>query len=143
MENEYLALDKIFSWLKSHFPSISQADMYFFSLWKKILSGQKSFVQADGPGINELMNYRVGHIFLQFFCLLSFHHLSKRILKIIVIFEGPAIEILNEERNWAWHHSWLGHAHLIEKASLSLYLGWSYYNFLNSCNFLNYKLECL
>ena len=41
MENEFLAKEKIFSWLKSYFPSISQANIYFLSLGKKILYGQK------------------------------------------------------------------------------------------------------
>ena len=36
---EFLAMDKIFSWLKSHFPSISKANIYFFQLRKK-LSGK-------------------------------------------------------------------------------------------------------
>ena len=51
MENEFLAMDKNFSWLKSHFPSISQANIYFFSLGKKFCLDKKYFVQADGWGI--------------------------------------------------------------------------------------------
>ena len=80
MENDFLATDKIFPTLKSHFPSISQAKMYFFSLgqfffvWdKNVLSRTKVifvrdknyfvrdknyfvqdknyFVRADGQGI--------------------------------------------------------------------------------------------
>ena len=51
MKNDFLAMKKFFPWPKTHFPSISQANMYFFSSGKKFLSGQKIFVQADGQGI--------------------------------------------------------------------------------------------
>ena len=52
--NEFLAMDKIFSWLRIHFPSISQANMYFFSI-RIFLPKKKSFVQVDGQGINLLL----------------------------------------------------------------------------------------
>ena len=47
MENEFLAMEKILSWLKSHFSSISQANVYFFSLGKKITQNILSS-QMDG-----------------------------------------------------------------------------------------------
>ena len=45
-------MEKICLWLKSHFLSISQANIYFFSLGKNFLSAQIYFVQADGRGIS-------------------------------------------------------------------------------------------
>ena len=47
---EFLAMDKIFSWLKSHFPPISHANIYFFSLGKRFLSGQKMFCPGSCTG---------------------------------------------------------------------------------------------
>ena len=38
MENDFLAMKKFCPWLKSHFPSISQANMYFFRLGQNFLS---------------------------------------------------------------------------------------------------------
>ena len=63
IEKDFLALEKIFLWLKIHFPSISHVNVCFFSSGQNFLPGQKSFVQADGPGINELVNYKAGHMF--------------------------------------------------------------------------------
>ena len=63
MENEFLAMDKIFSWLKSHFPSISQANIYFFNLGK-------CFVQADGRGI--IVDYDIGIKLSKTLCMFSF-----------------------------------------------------------------------
>ena len=40
---DFLAMDKFFPWLKSHFPAILHANMYFFNIGKKYLSGQKIF----------------------------------------------------------------------------------------------------
>ena len=47
----FLAMEKTFSWLKSHFQSISQANMYFFSLGQNLLSVTKhilSETRTDG-----------------------------------------------------------------------------------------------
>ena len=43
MENDFLAMKKFCPWLKTHFLSISQANMYFFSIRKDFLSGQRIF----------------------------------------------------------------------------------------------------
>ena len=42
MENNFLAMKKCCPWLKTHFPSISHANMYFLA-WDKICPGQKIF----------------------------------------------------------------------------------------------------
>ena len=47
---DILAMDKFFPWLKSHFPVISQANMYFFSIGKNFLSGQKIFCPGRWTG---------------------------------------------------------------------------------------------
>ena len=52
MENDFLAMKKFCPWPKTHFPSNSQANMYFFSKGKKFVLGQKYFVQEDGRGIS-------------------------------------------------------------------------------------------
>ena len=58
MENDFLAMKKFCPWLKAHFPSISQANMYFFSIGKNFLSRQEIyFVLADGQGRNQCMLY--------------------------------------------------------------------------------------
>ena len=43
IENYFKLWKTFFPWLKSYFPSISQAKMYFFSLGQKFLSGTKMF----------------------------------------------------------------------------------------------------
>ena len=49
MKNDFLAMAKIYSWLKSHFPSISQAKIYFFSLGKKFIQAKSILSrQMDG-----------------------------------------------------------------------------------------------
>ena len=53
MECDFLAMKKFCPWLKTHFPSISQAGMYFFCPDKKY------FVQADGLGIKVTHNYLI------------------------------------------------------------------------------------
>ena len=47
---DFLAMDKFFPWLKSHFPVISQANMYFFSIGKFFLTGQKIFCPGRQTG---------------------------------------------------------------------------------------------
>ena len=51
MENEFLAMDKIFSWLKSHFPSFSPANMSFLAWVKFFCPDKKYFVLTDEQGI--------------------------------------------------------------------------------------------
>ena len=66
MKTDFLAGEKFCPRLKSHFPSISQANMYFFSLGKNFFVRNKNkfgwdkndFVQADGQGINVLLDFK-------------------------------------------------------------------------------------
>ena len=46
MEGDFLAMKKFCPWLKTHFPSISQANIYVFSIGKDFLFGQKIFSYA-------------------------------------------------------------------------------------------------
>ena len=57
IENDLVAVEKLCPWLKSHFPIISQTNLYFFSLGQDFLSGtkffvrdQRYFVRAEGGG---------------------------------------------------------------------------------------------
>ena len=50
-KNDFLAMKKICPWLKTHFPTISKANMYFLAKEKKFCPDKKYFVQADGQGI--------------------------------------------------------------------------------------------
>ena len=57
MENDFLAIKKNYPWLETHFLSISQANIYFFSIGKKTCSDKKYFVKADARGISdEILN---------------------------------------------------------------------------------------
>ena len=61
IENDFLAAKKIDSWLKNHFPTISKANLYFFSLGQNFLPGTKIFCLGHKiccPGRRE------GHTFL-------------------------------------------------------------------------------
>ena len=51
MGNDFLAMKEFCPWLKTHFPSISQAKMYFFNIGKKFCPHKKYFVQADGRAL--------------------------------------------------------------------------------------------
>ena len=50
METELIAMKKIYPWLKTQFPSISQANMYFFSIGKFFFVWTKNILsrQTDG-----------------------------------------------------------------------------------------------
>ena len=51
MENDLLAMKKFFPWLKTHFLSILQANMYFFSLGQNFCVDKKYFARPDEWGI--------------------------------------------------------------------------------------------
>ena len=50
MENGFLAMKKFCPWLKTQFPSISQANMYFFSIGKNFFVRTRNILsrQTDG-----------------------------------------------------------------------------------------------
>ena len=50
MENDFLAMKEFCPWLDTHFPFISQANMYLSRIGKKFLSGQKTFCPGRWTG---------------------------------------------------------------------------------------------
>ena len=69
MENDFLATDKIFPTLKSHFQSISQANVYFFSLGqnflsrtKLVLSGTKNILSGTKDILSRTKNILSGQM---------------------------------------------------------------------------------
>ena len=50
VKTDFLVWEIFFPWLKSHFPSISQTNMYFYSIGQNFLSGQKIFCQGRWTG---------------------------------------------------------------------------------------------
>ena len=75
IENDFLAVEKNFPWLKSHFPSILRTNMYSFRLGQNFLSRTKNILsrQMDGAVV-------VSGWFGKFFWPLKFGKLIRRVV---------------------------------------------------------------
>ena len=68
-----MAVEKFCPWLKSHFPFISPANMYFFCLGQNFLSGQKLFfpgqkIFCQGRWMGYKTEWQLQSLFRKFFC---------------------------------------------------------------------------